>query len=144
MAAPATIPVKLDGDYGAGLTFNATTMTNVESLVLADGHDYNLTTDDATVASGATLTVDASALGSNTLIFNGTAELDGHFTLIGGASDDKLDGGSQSDSFDLSHGGDDQVFGGGGGDTFYFGGAYNSFDQVDGGDGDDTVVLAGD
>jgi len=57
--------VLLDGDYSWGLFFNATTMLNVETLLLAGGNTYNLTIDDATVAAGATLTIDASALGGS-------------------------------------------------------------------------------
>src|SRR5262249_20058678 len=56
----------LDGDYSAGVVFNATTVINVETITLADGHSYALTLDDATNASG--LTVDGGALtGSNAL-----------------------------------------------------------------------------
>ncbi len=104
--AGSTDAVNLSGDYtGANaVVFGAATMTNVEFLEVVAGNSYDLTTDDATVAAGQTLTVDASALsGSDTLIFNGSAETDGTFTfevndpnvlsdsqLTGGAGDDTL------------------------------------------------------
>ncbi|MEZ5828880.1 MAG: hypothetical protein R3D01_11150 [Hyphomicrobiales bacterium] len=55
----------------------------MEQIALAAGHDYKLTTHDATVASGETLTVDASLLGNtNALTFDGSAEIDGKFSLL--------------------------------------------------------------
>ena len=45
--------LNLNGDYGAGLTLGATTLANVENIVLAWGHSYNLTTNDGNVAAGA-------------------------------------------------------------------------------------------
>ena len=65
----------LDGNYtGArAVTFGATTMVNIDKLNLANGHSYTLTTNNATVAAGKTLRVDASALGAgNVLTFNGS------------------------------------------------------------------------
>ncbi|MGH6872937.1 MAG: hypothetical protein ACREHE_15665, partial [Rhizomicrobium sp.] len=49
--------VQIKGDYSGGLVFAATTMVNVEALSLGAGFDYTITTNDATVASGAVLTV---------------------------------------------------------------------------------------
>ncbi len=87
-----TDTISLNGDYSAGLTLGATTITSIENIVIAAaGHSYNLTTVDANVASGATLTINATALGaSDTLTFNGAAENDGHFNIIGGAGSDTL------------------------------------------------------
>ena len=94
-----TDTVVLDGNY-SGLTFTRTTMVNVEKLKLSTGHSYNLTTDDATVASGQTLTIYGSALSASyALTFNGAAETDGHFVIIGGKGGDKLTGGALSDTF---------------------------------------------
>ncbi len=92
----------LTGNYtGANaLTFGATTMVNVERLILSAGHNYSLTTNDATVASGQTLLVDASALGStNSLTFNGAAETDGHFQIVSGLGADNFTGGALADTF---------------------------------------------
>ncbi|HWA90259.1 MAG TPA: calcium-binding protein [Rhizomicrobium sp.] len=140
-----TDTLDLDGDYSTGVVFGATTVTNIETLHLAAGHNYNLTTNDATVASGLTLTVDASALGaSDALTFNGGAEGDGAFAMIGGAGSDSLTGGAKDDSFDLSHGGNDTVHGGDGSDTINAFGTLTSADAVDGGAGNDVLMLNGD
>lgn len=98
------------------LHFSATTMVNVETLqLLAD--DYDITTNDATVAAGATLTVDAGALtGANTLAFDGSAETNGFFIVKGGAGDDHIVGGNKGDT----------ITGGGGADTFAYTGAAQS------------------
>ncbi|HTQ12660.1 MAG TPA: calcium-binding protein, partial [Rhizomicrobium sp.] len=126
------------------IVFNATTMVNVESLQLAAGFDYSLTTDDATVASGATLIVDAHTLGAaNSLTFDGSAESDGSFVLRGGAGNDTLTGGARADTFNLTAGGDDTASGGGGNDTFNLGGTFTASDAIDGGTGNDTAVLQG-
>ena len=43
-------------------------MVGVEKIIVAAGHDYKLTTHDATVALAATLTINGGLLGSaNTL-----------------------------------------------------------------------------
>jgi len=94
--------VQLSGNYSgaAAVTFNATTMVNVEVLQLMAGHSYALTTNNATVASGQTLTINGSTLGaSDVLTFNGAAETNGHFIIIGGLGADILTGGALSDTF---------------------------------------------
>ncbi|HEY1630641.1 MAG TPA: calcium-binding protein [Rhizomicrobium sp.] len=124
----------LNGDYSGGVTFTATTLVNVERILLADGFDYVLTTDDATVAAGEKMTVDASRLGAgHALTFDGRAETDGRFYLIGGAGDDVLKGGSAGDVYNLTHGGEDSVTGGSGNDVFSVGGALDAGDRIDGG-----------
>jgi Ca2+-binding RTX toxin-like protein len=138
--------LNLSGNYfGAqALTFGAKTVIGVEKIVLANGHDYDLATSNATVAAGATLTVDGSALSpAHELDFDGSRETDGHFHLIGGGGNDMLTGGALSDVFDLTHGGIDTASGGGGDDSFHMGAAFDAADQVDGGDGQDTVTLSG-
>src|SRR6185437_5473933 len=83
----------LDGDYtGANaVVFGAATMQNVEYLGVENLNSYDLTTNDATVAAGQTLTVDASTLlASDTLTFDGSAETDGSFAITGGAGDDTV------------------------------------------------------
>ncbi len=109
-----TNTLKLSGDYSAGYTFTATNVTNFQTLTLAAGHSYTLTTNDATVASGQNLSVDASALAAaNALTFDGTAETDGTFGIRGGAGNDTLkltafatgdsvSGGAGSDSLELN------------------------------------------
>ena len=136
--------VSLAGNYSA-LVFGASTLVNVETLTLAKGFDYDLTTDDATVAAGATLKVDATGLlAGDTLKVDGSAETDGHFNLTGGAGNDTLIGGAQSDFFQLRRGGTDSAQGNGGNDTFSLGSDFTAADSIDGGAGSDTAVLNGD
>lgn len=138
--------LSLNGDYSAGYTFGASQLASVENIAMADGHTYSLTTKDANVASGATLTIDASALtGSNQLFFDGTSETDGHFAFISGASDDVIEGGKLSDTFDMSRSNGAFVSGFDGNDSFTFTAAANLLsDSVDGGAGSDTLILNGD
>jgi Ca2+-binding RTX toxin-like protein len=147
--------IVLNGDYSAGLAFGATTIANVDVIRVLAGHDYDLTTNDGNVAAGQTLTITAAALGAgNHLSFDGAAEADGSFAVIGGAGNDVVTGGAQadilygglgSDTFDLSHGGNDQAYGGAGNDTFNMGAAFTAGDTIDGGLGtNDTLELNGD
>jgi hypothetical protein len=136
--------VILKGFYGGGLTFAADTMVNVETLSLIGAFDYMLTTNDATVAAGATLTVKANGVvGGHALTFDGSAETDGHFRFVGSGGDDMLTGGGRSDLFNLSNGGNDTAFGGGGNDVFELGAMLTPIDQIDGGAGRDTLELDG-
>jgi len=136
--------VQLDGDYSAGVVFNATTMVNVEFLQLANGHSYNLTTDDATVGNGQILTIQAGGLhaGSN-VVFDGSAETDGKFRITTGGGNDTLKGGANNDRFS-SGGGNDTINGGGGNDKIAMANFLTAADKIDGGSGTDTVTLNGD
>ncbi|HEV2562221.1 MAG TPA: bluetail domain-containing putative surface protein, partial [Rhizomicrobium sp.] len=138
--------VWLDGDYSQGVTFLATTMVNVETINLAGGHSYNLTTNAATVAAGQTLKIDGSALGaSDMLTFNGAAETTyGSFTIIDGAGNDVLTGGAWRDTFNMENGGNDIVHGGAQNDSINMYGTLTAADQIDGGGGDNSVSLDGD
>ncbi len=137
--------VALSGDYSAGVTLGAATLVNVEALVLGKGHDYVLVANDATVASGATLTINAEGLAAaNSLNFDGSAEADGIYHLDGGAGNDILTGGAGADTFNLVKGGSDTVHGGGGNDYIELYGTFDASDQIDGGDGNDRIVLNGD
>jgi len=119
--------VRIDGYYmgGTALVFSATTMVNVERLILGNTDPsfcYDITTNDATVAAGATLAVIGAYLtASQSLTFNGSAETDGHFVISGGADADTLTGGALADTFVLTAGGNDTVTGGGGGDKMELG-----------------------
>jgi Ca2+-binding RTX toxin-like protein len=137
--------LSLNGDYSAGLVFSSTTIQHVETIRVAAGHNYDLTLRDGNVAAGRTLTINAAALGAgNHLVFDGSAETDGHFRILAGAGNDVLTGGRQSDTFDLSLGGKDTAHGGAGNDTFHMGAALAAADAVDGGKGNDTLDLNGD
>jgi Ca2+-binding RTX toxin-like protein len=140
--------VTLSGDYSAGLTLGATTIANVETLQLGAGYNYNITTNDANVTAGNTLTVDASQLSShNSLVFNGSAETDGSFNVYGGAGDDTITTGAGPDYVDASAGGNDTINLGGDsndpnqyGDFVYFGQAFTVNDSVNGGDPSNTSM----
>ena len=112
--------VILNGDYSAGVVLNANTIANVELIQLLAGHDYKLTSNDATVAVGHGLRVDASLLGTgNALTFNGSAETDGRLFLTGGAGADHLIGGDGNDVL-TGNGGADMLTGGSGQDHFIY------------------------
>jgi Ca2+-binding RTX toxin-like protein len=97
-----TDKIVFNGQYtgAAALTMNATTVAAVETLVFTNGFNYDITTASATVASGKTLTVDASGLdATHKLIFDGSAETNGHFVIQGGKGGDHLTGGAKADTF---------------------------------------------
>ncbi len=74
--------LKLNGDYSGLDTFEAATLTGVERIAVAAGHNYALHLTDANVAAGATLSVDASALGAtDKLTFTDAAESDGSLAI---------------------------------------------------------------
>jgi serralysin len=107
----------LSGNYTGGITFGAATLLHVETVVAATGHSYKLVSNNATVGSGATLTVDGSALkAANSLTFNGSAETNGTFVLKGGAGSDTFYGGKGSDTL-TGGAGDDLLRGNTGADT---------------------------
>ena len=108
----------------------ASGLIGVETLVLLSNSNttygtpaagsigFGVTTIDANVASGASLTVDASGLLAGEAVnFNGSAETNGSFVLIGGAAADTLRGGAGADTLD-GRGGVDQMIGGLGNDIY--------------------------
>ncbi len=110
--------LELNGDFATPFTFGATTISSIATIKVDDGYIYNLVANDASLDPGHIMTVDGSALtGSNQLIFDGTAEQDGHFTLRGGASADVLVGGQLNDN----------ITGGGGADTLEGNGNFDIF-----------------
>jgi len=143
----------LNGAGYAAFTFGAATMVNVETLKLAAGNSYGLTTGDANVAAGANLTVDGSALRPGDVLgFDGSHETDGTFTLDGGAGNDVLTGGRGNDTINGNAGNDaidgalgsDTINGGDGDDTIDVGADLDATDRIDGGAGNDVVALGGD
>ncbi|WP_395015569.1 beta strand repeat-containing protein [Dongia sp.] len=142
--------LRLDGDYGAGVVFNATTVTNVETFLLAAGHDYNLKLTDANNTAG--LTVNASALAAgNRLMFDGGAETASLLNATGGAGDDVLIGGSGNDTLTggagadqlTSGAGNDTLSGGAGDDVVTLNAGLTAVDKIDGGADFDIVRLDG-
>ncbi|HTQ15109.1 MAG TPA: calcium-binding protein [Rhizomicrobium sp.] len=136
----------LSGDYSGthALALNADSIVNIENLDLENPYNFNIRSDDGTVAAGQTLYVEVSQSdAAHYVIFNGAAETDGMFDFIPGSGNDKLTGGAQADTFTMTNGGDDTVSGGGGNDNFYFDKTFTAADSVDGGSGNDTLVLQG-
>lgn len=123
--------VILAGDYSAGLVLGATTLVNVEEIDLTGHFNYLLTMNDANVAAGQTMTVNAGDLvASNRFTFDGSHETDGAFSisvlsakahLIGGAGSDTFNIGAKLGSGIGDQGtGGDTLTGGGGADHFVF------------------------
>ena len=105
----------------------------------ATTNTISVTTNDANVASGSTLNVNASALTSTSanFTFNGSAENNGSFSVTGGAGADTITGGFVSDT--ISGGaGADSIVGGSGADSLTGG---EGQDTINGGAGLDTVVF---
>lgn len=91
-----------------------------ERILVAGGADYDLKAADGNVAAGHRLIVTAEQLGAaNHLDFDGSAETDGSFQLLGGAGDDHLIGGHGNDII-FGGLGADILTGGGGADTFSY------------------------
>ena len=114
----------LNGDYSSSLSLGG--VSGIETITLAAGHSYNLVSSDvATVAAGATLRVDGSALSGSSMIFNGAAETNGVSILSAARALDTLTGGA-------------------GNDTFTMGANLTAADKLNGGAGNDTIYLSGD
>ncbi|HEY0149691.1 MAG TPA: calcium-binding protein [Allosphingosinicella sp.] len=132
------------------VTLSAQTIVAVETIQFLSHSDtslglqaatpfqYKMATNDATVSAGAILKIDASGLlATETLDFNGSAELNDRFAIFGGAGADILRGGQANDQID-GGAGNDQLFGGGGNDELS-GGA--GADSMSGGAGNDVYTL---
>ena len=149
-----------DGTDTLTMTGNTTTtqldgVTNVEIITLGDAAT-TITTVTGLVASGASLKVDGGNITSaNALTFNGSAETNGTFSVIGGAGSDAITGGADSDTIVGGAGSDtitagagsDAITGGADNDTIIMAsnlaGAGAGSDTVDGGDGTDTLTMTG-
>jgi Ca2+-binding RTX toxin-like protein len=93
--------LEIEGDYSAGLTLAATTIRNVEAIVLKDGFSYAFKANNAT--NGDVLTIDASELGAgNSLKFDASAETSNGYIFQSGAGADTLTGGKGIDQLDFS------------------------------------------
>lgn len=124
--------VEIGGMYGAGFAWGPNTFSSVETIHLDKGHGYNFTSNEANVAAGTTLTIDASNLrSSDHLTFDGSAETDGSFTFICGLGTYNLLGGNH-------HADDVQN------DYFKFSGNFGSDDAINGQQGTDHLLLNGD
>ncbi len=101
---------------------------------------YVVMATDGLVPAGTVLEVDATSLRvGETLAFDGSAELDGRFHMVGGAGADSLIGGSGQDLIDGGAGAD-SMRGGTGGDTYWVDNAGDVIDERSDG-GLDTVYV---
>jgi Ca2+-binding RTX toxin-like protein len=131
-----TDSVDLSG-FGSTLTLvmTATTMTGIETLSLS-GRAASITTNDATIAAGARLTI-----GSDTgFTLNGSAEKDGYFSVNGSEYVDSIKTGALNDTIN-AFGGNDIIDGGAGADIMT-GGLGNDSYYVDNA-GDRVTELTG-
>jgi hypothetical protein len=109
-----TLTVKV----GNAFTTAINGVTNVETIIFKQAAtNTTITTVDTLVASGATLTVDASSFTTKTLTFDGNNETNGSFKITGGALADILTGGAGADTL-TGNGGLDVLDGKGGNDQF--------------------------
>ena len=135
----------LDGDYSAQRVLSAATMSGIEILRVSGSQTFNLKSSDGNVASGEQMTVAGQFLNSGgKLIFDGQLETDGSFKFIDGTGDGDQFYGSQNADLFVGLGGDANLFSGlDGDDVFSMGQFLNITDAIYGGDGFDTVELAG-
>ncbi len=116
----------LQGDYSAGVSTQSKTLLNVEEIDFIGGYSYKLSFGNAAVAAGATMTLNATALGSgDSVTINGSAERDGSFVFLGGAGNDVFTGGVGADAITGGLGAD-TLAGGNGADTFIYASALDS------------------
>jgi Ca2+-binding RTX toxin-like protein len=127
------------GNYAGAnaIVFGAGQIAGIEVLALMSGTDtrfgaaigdasYDVSMNDANLAAGARMTVDATFLRTaETLVFDGSAEADGSFRIFGGQAADRITGSQNADSIRGGLGGD-VLTGAGGADTFVYRSAADS------------------
>ncbi len=100
------------GGFSGGdtIVFTDTTVQHIQDFVIDGGSGLSITTVDATVAAGQTMTFDAST--SNDFTLDVSAETDSHFVVIGSAGDDTVHFGKLTidDKIDGGTGGDDTLY----------------------------------
>ena len=108
-------------------------MTSIENMTLTSitderyarggdpaGFDYSITFADNLILAGVEFTVSGVFLQSyETMVVDGSLELDGNFRFFAGKADDTLKGGANNDLL-LGNSGADQLTGNGGADTFRY------------------------
>lgn len=115
LSATSLNSVTLTDTLTAGALDNVV-LANDTTLTLADVTDNALTLADQTVATGTTLTIDASAVNSSVTI-DGSAEAGGTLILKGGSGGNTLIGGEGADTL-VAGAGVDTLTGGKGADSF--------------------------
>jgi hypothetical protein len=73
-----------------------------------------------------------------------TGDAGANESYFGDSLDNEIFGTPERDIFRLEQGGNDRAYGFAGNDSFYFGGAFDSNDLAEGGDGFDVLILQGD
>ena len=107
----------------------AATITGFETVLFSTAAGtYAFSTADANVASGATQTVNASAM-TGTLLWDGALELDGLFSITTGSGADALTGGAKNDTIS-SGAGNDTIVGGLGADVLTGGAGVDNFNYT--------------
>jgi Ca2+-binding RTX toxin-like protein len=98
------------------------------TVTLANVPNNVITSANATVTAGKILKIDGSAIVTNTnvLNFNGSLELDGKFSITGGAGSDVITGSADADTL-IGGLGNDTITGGLGADAFTGGGENDKF-----------------
>ena len=132
--------VILRGDYD--ITFDANDLVEVERVGFdsepGDLWDVALRTVDENVAAGRQLQINAANLKPGQILtFDGAAETDGSFLVLGGSGNDRITGGGGDDMLN-GGAGFDELHGGGGNDALNGGRSGN--DRLDGGTGADTMT----
>jgi hypothetical protein len=128
------------------VVFDDATLKNIEALQFNTGA-YEITMADGNLAAGGHMSVLASAASS--IVFDGSAETDGTFSIDTSSGDDVLTGGALGDTIGggtpfFSPAGEDTIRGGGGDDTIVYWDDLNLGDRTYGGDGYDRMTLDGD
>ncbi|WP_066649320.1 MULTISPECIES: beta strand repeat-containing protein [Sphingomonas] len=94
--------IGLQGNYAGAnaLTLSANTIANVEVIAVLPGFSYDITTVDANIAAGQTLTLFGTNLGAgDNFTVNASAETDGAVRVYGGLGIDTFTGGAGNDGF---------------------------------------------
>lgn len=147
--------IHLDGDYSGAnaVTFAATTIMDVDTILTVGGHSYTLTMNDGNLSSpGSLMHINGVLLGAGDVLnADASAETQGSYEITGGAGDDiivgahgagilnRLEGGGGNDVI-TSHSETAILDGGGGDDDIHITGAATNV-SVDGGSGTDEVFL---
>jgi Ca2+-binding RTX toxin-like protein len=136
----------LTATLGVGGFTGLDEVTNVETVVLKQVYFVNtlVTPNDSFVASGKSVTVDASSFTVSKLTYNGSLETNGTLNIIGGNLNDNLIGGDKNDTL-TGGGGADILDGNAGNDTFVYKSiADSNFDSNVAFDTIDNFGVAGD
>ncbi|HEY2071807.1 MAG TPA: calcium-binding protein [Rhizomicrobium sp.] len=126
----------LEANQPNRVEFSSANLANVERIELTPCGEgiptYLLAIDDSAVAAGQTLTIDASALSGPSLAdIDGSAVVSGRLHFIGSTGTDIFAGGAGDDIFEFFAGNSPEP-------------GLVATDEISGGGGTDTLILAGD